>query len=43
MAAGVERYPLALEDLVRMMDTAAPKPNRPSTYRKRPPEGEISE
>ena len=33
--AGVARYQMDLGELVRMMDAAAPKPNRPKTYRKR--------
>jgi len=35
VAAGVEKYPMHLGELVRMMDAAAPRPNRPKTYRKR--------
>ena len=35
VAAGVTRYPMDLVDLVRMMDVATPKPNRPKTYRQR--------
>lgn len=35
VAAGVERYPMHLGELVKLIDEAAPKPNRPKTYRKR--------
>ena len=35
MAAGVTRYRMDLVDLVNMLGEAAPKPNRPKTYRKR--------
>ena len=37
IAAGVARYSMDLVDLVRMLDAAAPKPNRPKTYRRRGP------
>ena len=43
VAAGVARYSMDLVDLVNMLDAAAPKPNRPKTYRKRNrPDDEIS-
>ncbi len=39
MAAGVTERLWEISDIVRMVEEAAPKPNRPATYRKR---GEIS-
>ena len=35
MEAGVTKTLWELEDLVKMIEEAAPKPNRPKTYRKR--------
>ena len=35
MAAGVANELLEMEDIVKMIDKAAPKPGRPKTYRKR--------
>jgi hypothetical protein len=36
MAAGVDRYPMDLAELVRMTDAVVPKPRHPKTYRKPP-------
>ena len=34
MVAGVTKSPWEIEDLVRMIEDAAPAPKRPSAYRK---------
>ena len=42
VAAGVADKAMTIRDLIKLVDAAAPKPNRPKTYRKRNRNGEIS-
>ncbi len=36
MAAGLTNKLMGFEDIVALMDAAAPKPDRPKVYRKKP-------
>ena len=42
VAAGVADKPMTIRDLIKLIDDATPKPNRPKTYRKRQRDGGIS-
>jgi hypothetical protein len=39
MAAGITDRVWSVEEIVAMMDEAAPKPGRPKAYKKRAPHG----